>query len=62
MKKLFVVLCIAAVGFSFTSCKKNCNCYAKDGSLVMEYTDLKKDQCETLNTTAKVGGGKCEME
>ena len=47
MKKLLVVLGVVAVGFAFTSCKKDCICNSKvldaDGKVV-EFPGTMKDQ------------------
>jgi len=61
MKKLVAVLCIAAFGFSFTSCTKECECVTTtDGKVVgtVSSGNLKKKDCEALSVS--VGNTKTE--
>jgi hypothetical protein len=61
MKKVFLVLCVAAIGFAFTSCKKDCVCSGSykieiDGIDPIEYTlpatsvgEMKVSDCESYD-------------
>jgi hypothetical protein len=63
MKKLVAVLAIVAVGFGFTSCKKECTCKEKNTGLEtptikLEDTDYKscKEMQKAANDEAKEQG------
>lgn len=52
MKKVFLVLCVAAIGFAFASCKKDCVCSWKGDNLPealqgeITVGQLSKSDCE----------------
>ena len=64
MKKVLVIFVVAIFATSMlTSCSKVCKCYDKEGKLTVEYPDdVSKKGCDTFNTAAQLGGGKCTME
>ena len=68
MKKLFVVLCVAAIGFAFTSCKKDCVCNWTGKDLPAEITKdidagkMSKKDCEAYTTTAPAGFTDLKLE
>ena len=66
MKKVFLVLCVVAIGFAFTSCKKDCKCSGSYEYTLLdepykieipEYSagELKKADCEAVTFTLPAG-------
>ena len=68
MKKLLAVLAVVAVGFAFTSCKKDCKCTTTVAGMTTETTVTKEamdaagiDKCSDMNSSAEVMGIKTEV-
>jgi len=62
MKKLFVVLCVAAIGFAFTSCKKECVCtgtqtlLGEETNVEVKVGEMSKKDCEAYKYEVKTEG------